>query len=103
MKLKNISISMLVALALGIGATAVASESEFVAAFTEANEARKQAGALSHEWRDTAKLLKSAKQAFTDGDVDKAMALVAEAKLQGEQATIQAERESKLWEGRVIR
>ena len=104
MKLKYFAVSVMMIFALGVGTTVHSSESEeFVAAFKAANEARKKAATLGHEWRDTAKLLRSAKQAFENGDLDKAKALVANAQLQGEQAIIQAERESKLWEGRVIR
>ncbi len=75
----------------------------FNAAFAKANEARKAARASGHEWRDTAKLLKSAQKSAEDGDFEKAMSLVATAQLQGEQALIQAQRESSLWKGRVIR
>ncbi len=72
-------------------------------AFTEANEARKMAGQMGHEWRDTAKLLQMAQEAAQGGDLEKAMELIAEAKLQGDAGIVQAQRESTLWEGRVIR
>ena len=76
---------------------------DFNAAFAEANEARKMAGELGHEWRDTAKILKQAQETAQSGDLKKAMELVATAKLQGEAGVVQAQRESSLWEGRVIR
>ncbi len=76
---------------------------DFNQAFTEANEARKMAGELGHEWRDTAKILKKAQETAQSGDLKKAMELVAQAKLQGEAGIVQGQRESSLWEGRVIR
>ena len=76
---------------------------EFNQAFQEANELRKTAGSLGHEWRDTAKILRSAVEAAQNGELEKAMNLVAQAKLQGEASIVQAKRESSLWEGRVIR
>lgn len=76
---------------------------QFNDAFVEANELRKKSGELSHEWRDTVKLLKSAQAAAQDGDLEKAMRLVGEARFQSEAAIKQADRESRLWEGRVVR
>ncbi len=84
-----------------------ATSSDFALAFNEAykeaNELRKQSGKLGHEWRDIRKLLKQAAEAAQTGDQEKAMKLVAEAKFQSEAAIVQANREQKLWEGRVIR
>ena len=85
-----------------VGASEPTAE-DFNKAFAEANEARKMAGTLGHEWRDTAKILKQAQESAVAGDLKKAMELVAEAKLQGEAGIVQATRESALWEGRVIR
>ena len=76
---------------------------EFNAAFADANETRKMANSLGYEWRDTAKILKQAAEAAQQGDLDKAMELVAQAKFQGETAISQANREKDLWVGRVIR
>ena len=76
---------------------------QFNAAFTEANDLRKKSGEVAHEWRDTAKILKSAQAAAEEGDFEKAMKLVAEAKFQSNAAIAQADRESRLWEGRVVR
>ena len=87
----------------GIASASEPTAEDFNAAFTEANEARKMAGELGHEWRDTAKLLKQAQEAAEGGDLNKAMKLVAKAKLQGEAGIVQAKRESTLWESRVIR
>lgn len=91
-------------LSLGLAATSQsATVAEFNAAIIEANDLRKQARQLKHEWRDTAKILRKAQEAAQEGDLDKAMKLVAEAKNQSEAAIFQANREEKLWEARVIR
>ncbi|MDE0309365.1 MAG: hypothetical protein OXI60_05975 [Acidiferrobacterales bacterium] len=93
-----------IALATGTAATAdQASIEQFNMAFSEANELRKAAGQAAHEWRDTAKLLRSAQAAAEQGDLEKAMMLVAEARFQSVAAVAQAEREQRLWEGRVVR
>ncbi len=76
---------------------------EFNAAFAEANETRKMANSLGYEWRDTAKILKQAAEAAEQGDLDKAMKLIEQAKFQSEAAITQANREKDLWVGRVIR
>ena len=103
MRIRHFLCAAVSASLMGAGSLAFGDVEAFNAALVKANETRKQASAAKHEWRDTAKLLKNAQKAAEGGDFDKAMALVAEAQLQSEQAVIQAERESKLWEGRVIR
>lgn len=90
-------------LAFGMAVASEPTVEEFNMAFKEANELRKTAGSLGHEWRDTAKILKSAAEAAQNGELEKAMKLVAQAKLQSEAGIVQANRESSLWEGRVIR
>ena len=103
--IKRISASLLIA-AYAIVGSALAAEptvEEFNAAFTKANETRKMAGELGHEWRDTAKILKSAQENAEKGELAKAMKLVAEAQLQAEQGIVQANREQSLWVSRIIR
>ena len=103
---RNYAILSLISLFLSFSAVSVsqsASVAEFNAAFVEANDLRKQSRQLKHEWRDTAKLLRQAQKLAQKGELDKAMKLVAEAKKQSEAAIFQANREQKLWEGRVIR
>lgn len=104
--MKNVISIIFATIALVITATASAEQisvEQFNAAFVEANELRKESGKLAHEWRDTAKILKSAQAAAEEGDLEKAMKLVAEAKFQSEAAINQAGREDRLWEGRVVR
>ena len=88
---------------MGAGTVAMGDIEAFNEALVKANETRKQAAEMSHEWRDTAKMLKNAQKAAEEGDLEKAMALVAEAQIQSEQAIIQAQREASLWESRIIR
>ena len=104
--MKKLITIIFTAAALAIGGAVSAEQvsvEQFNSAIVEANELRKKSGELAHEWRDTAKLLKSAQAAASEGDLDKAMKLVAEAKFQSEAAINQAEREARLWEGRVVR
>lgn len=109
MKIKNkiCSISAIVLAAILscniAGASDEPTVEEFVAAFSAANDTRKQAGAMGHEWRDTAKILRKAKETAEAGDLVTAMSLVEEAQMQAEQGVIQATREQALWISRVIR
>ena len=102
---KRLSVSLAVA-SVALSGSLWAAEptaEEFNAAFTQANDARKMAAEMNHEWRDTAKLLKSAQESAAGGDLVNAMKLVAQAQMQSDQAIVQAEREATLWESRVIR
>ncbi len=103
MKTGNLVSVFLVAALAAAGSVAYADVEAFNTALAKANETRKQAGELSHEWRDTAKILKNAQKAAEEGDLGKATALVAEAQLQSDQAIVQADREATLWESRVLR
>ncbi len=102
---KTLASALFVCLGLvfGVAGASEPTVEDFNTAFTAANEARKMAGSLGHEWRDTAKLLKQATEAAQGGDLTKAMQLVATAQLQADAGIVQANRESSLWEGRVIR
>lgn len=104
MKLRTACCALMFMISAGaIAPAAVADAEAFVAAFNKANETRKQARALGHEWRYTAKMLKDARAAAEEGDFETAMELVATAQLQAEQAVMQAVREAGLWESRVLR
>ena len=88
-----------ISLLLGFG-TVSASE-EFTAAWDAADAARKDAASVGYEWRDTGKILGKAKAAADEGDMDKAMKLVASAQEQSEDAMAQQKREADLWQARV--
>lgn len=59
-------------------------------AIAAAEAARKAAAKMGHEWRDTGKILKKAKQAAKAMDFVKAAKLAKKARLQGEMAQAQA-------------
>ena len=74
---------------------------DFTAKWDEAEAMRVQAAEVGYEWRDTGKLLKSAKSESEAGNADKAMALVAQALEQSEDAIAQSQREKEIWASRV--
>ncbi len=59
-------------------------------AIADATAARKQAGAVGGEWRDTSKMIRAAQKAAKKGDFDKAVKLASDAKFQGEAGQAQA-------------
>jgi hypothetical protein len=98
--MKLIKITALVLSATLFGATQL-SAADFNKAYQEADDMRKKAASMSYEWRDTGKLLKSAKKANDAGKADKAMTLVAKALEQSNDAIAQANREADAWKSRV--
>ncbi len=94
---------LLSVLALVLSFSQVSANAEFEAAWKAADEKRMEAAAVGYEWRDTKKFLKQAKEAAEQGDLDKAMKLVAKAHEQSEDAITQQAREVHLWSSRVIR
>ena len=74
---------------------------DFMAKWDEAEAKRAQAAELGYEWRDTGKLLKSAKSESEAGNTEQAMALVAQALEQSMDAIVQSEREKQNWAARV--
>jgi hypothetical protein len=63
----------------------------FDEAANQANIEIDKAQALNHEWINSRSLLENAEKLNKEGKAEQAMQLVAQAKLQGEQAVIQAE------------
>ncbi len=61
-----------------------------------ADAARKKAGSVGGEWRDTGKMLKQAKAAVKSGAYDKAIKLAEKAGRQGELGYTQATSQQKL-------
>ena len=90
-----------VVLSFGLLFSAVGHSDDFAVAWEAADQARKEAGKVGYEWRDTAKLLKKAQAAAEKGEMAKAMKLVAQAHEQAEDGIAQAARESELWMARV--
>ena len=88
-------------LALFVFSGNVYAADDFSAAWEAADSKRKEAGKVGYEWRDTKKILGKAKDAADAGDMEKAMKLVATAHEQAEDAIVQHDRESKIWQARV--
>ena len=96
-------VTSLIVLSMGLFSVSIqaATMEEFNAAWEAADQARKKAGSVGFEWRDTKKTLDSARTAAEDGNLDKAMKLTAVAHEQGNDAYAQYEREQTNWMARV--
>lgn len=70
---------------------AVAADAEVDSAIAEATAAVEKADSVGFAWRDSAKILKQAKAAAAEGEKDKALALAAQAKFEGEAGYAQYE------------
>lgn len=69
----------------------------------EAEQLRIVAADAGAEWLQTEALLQQARQAKSDGDEASALEYIEKARFQAEAAIKQAERESEIWQHRVIR
>ena len=96
--MKKTLLASVLAASVSFGATA---SEDFDAAWAEADAKRQEAAAVGFEWRDTKKTLDAAKKAAEEGDMDKAMQLVAKALEESSDAIAQEKRESTLWQARV--
>jgi len=63
----------------------------------QAEAARREADALGFEWRDTAKLIKQAREALDKGQKEESDKLASLALLQGKAAVAQARSTEKNW------
>lgn len=91
-------LALLVAAGITLGACAGSQESSVTkgdaeSAITAAKHELKRAKAIDYAWRDTGKLIKKAEAAMKDGDLDKAVDLANEAKMQSTLAIQQQKRE----------
>ena len=98
MKIKSLLIAIV---ASGFLFSSSWANEEFNAAWEAADSKRKEAAAVGYEWRDTKKMLKKVKATAEEGDIEKAMKLVAKAHEQSEDAIAQQAREANLWQARV--
>lgn len=64
-------------------------------AIASAEKARKAAAEVGYEWRDTAKMIKQAKELAAKGEAEKAMELARKAEEQGKDALAQYHVEHK--------
>ena len=69
---------------------------EAAQAIADADAARKQAASVKGEWRDTGKIIKSAKKAADAGKYDEALKLAKKAQHQGEMGYEQAVSQAEL-------
>jgi len=90
MNLKNTAI-MLTAVCGLIGTHAYAIDAEVDNAIAEAEAAIEKADSVGFAWRDSGKILKSARAAAADGEREQALELAAQAKFQGEAGYAQYE------------
>ena len=85
---------------LGLGlvtgcATTAEPEQTAAEAIAAAKSANAKAKAVGYEWRDTAKIIKSAEKALAAGNEDEAIALANKARIQAETAIAQQKAEDK--------
>lgn len=92
MNIKNLSIITSFSACLFIPALAQAGN--FDEAVNQANIEIDKAKAVNNEWRDSRQLLETAEKLHQEGKNEQAMDLVAQAKLQGERAVMQAEEQA---------
>jgi hypothetical protein len=90
---------------LSAGATSLraATEADFSAAYTAAEAANKEAGALRNQWTTTAATLAAAKKAAAEGNFDAAVAASKEAEALAKASIFQATSEKALWKDMEIR
>jgi uncharacterized protein YceK len=67
-----------------------ATQAQFAKAIDDAEAARKAAAAVGGEWRDTGKIIKTAKEKAAQGDYGAAIELARKAELQGRMGMEQA-------------
>lgn len=73
-------------LGAGVSTAWAVSEKEASEAIAAAEAATKKAASIGYEWRDTGKIIKSAKEALAGKDFEAALKHANNAKLQGERA-----------------
>lgn len=77
-------------------------DTSFAEVYAAAEKALAEANARRNVWSKTEEMLSDAKTAFDNGDVDAAIDLATEAKLQAELAVIQSDFEEDAWRSRVL-
>jgi hypothetical protein len=82
---------------------AAASEADFKAAYSAAEAANKEAGALRNQWTTTAAALAAAKKAADAGNFDEAVASSKEAEALAKASIYQATSEKEAWKALEIR
>jgi len=99
---KVISLLSLLVLIPG-GSLLFADPSSSSSLIDQAEAVRKEAAALEYEWRDTAKLISSAKESLEKGQKEESDKLASEALRQGREAVAQAKFMEKNWQSMIPR
>ncbi|WP_375412205.1 hypothetical protein [uncultured Bradyrhizobium sp.] len=93
----------LIWLSAGTASLQAASEADFTAAYSAAEAANKEAGAIRNQWTTTAATLAAAKKAAAEGNFDAAVASSREAEALARASIFQAKSEKELWKDMEIR
>ena len=89
-------------LAVMTAAEAAATQSDFDVAFTAAQAAEKDAGALKNQWTTTEQVLAAAKKAAAAGDFDAAVKQAQQAEALAKASIAQAKEQDTAWKAGVI-
>lgn len=92
-----------IALAMLLALAPAAYGDDFEARLAAAEQLRARAAEAGAEWLETGSLLDEARRAAADGDMQKATALVEQARFEAEAALSQAAKEAEAWKRRVVR
>ena len=92
-----------IVLAVGAGSARAASEADYLAAFTAAESANKEAGRLRNQWTVTQAALAVAKKAAETGNFDQAVKSAQEAEALAKASIVQATSEKQRWKDLEIR
>ena len=103
MRASIISLSSALLIASAISTLAAGSEADFKAAYSAAEAANKEAGALRNQWTVTAAALADAKKAADAGNFDDAVASSKEAEALAKASIFQATSEKETWKALEIR
>jgi hypothetical protein len=96
--MKKVLLLLCMAVSMPSGAVLLADPAAASPSLVEqAEAARKEADALGFEWRDTAKLIKQAREALDKGQKEESDKLASLALLQGKAAVAQARSTEKNW------
>jgi hypothetical protein len=95
--MKKVLLLLSMVVLLPSGSMLLADQAASPSLIEQAEAARKEADALGYEWRDTAKLIKSAKEALDKGQKEESDKLASQALLQACAAKAQARSTAKNW------
>jgi hypothetical protein len=103
MRIFTLSLASALLIAGATSVLAAGSEADFKTAYSAAEAATKEAGALRNQWTTTAAALAAAKKAADAADFDEAIASSKEAEALAKASIFQATSEKEAWKVREIR